>query len=84
MEHDDSSGTATRNKQYDTIDYDFLGSKDDVAESRTVASRFRIRQKIQDDVEAFLNQGGRINEINPNVTADPPRRPVSNYGGRAI
>ncbi len=84
MEHNDSSGTATENKQYDTLDYDFLGSKDDIAQSRTVASRFRIRRKIQDDVEAFLSRGGRIDEINPNVTADPPRRPVSNYGGRAI
>lgn len=42
------------------------------------------RLRLQAEVEAFLARGGKINEIPPNVVADPPRKPESNYGGQPI
>ncbi len=48
------------------------------------SGREHLRQQLQSDVEAFLASGGRINEIPPNVVADPPRKPQSNYGGQPI
>ncbi len=48
------------------------------------SGREHLRQQLQSDVEAFLAAGGRINEIPPNVVADPPRKPQSNYGGQPI
>lgn len=56
----------------------------DDAEERTVASRQKLREEMAADVEAFLARGGKIAQIEPNVTADPPRKPDSDYGSRPI
>jgi len=66
------------------IDLNFIGSKDESAEARNVASRVRVRSQIDSDIEAFLSAGGKIASIEPNVMADPPRKPESNYGSRPI
>lgn len=42
------------------------------------------RDEINSQIEAFLNGGGEINIIEPNVLADPPTKPVSNYGSQPI
>lgn len=42
------------------------------------------RDELSQQIEAFLNSGGRINVIEPNVLADPPKKPVSNYGSQPI
>lgn len=49
-----------------------------------MAVRNALRRQIESDVEAFLARGGKISEIPPNVVADPPRKPESNYGGQPI
>jgi len=66
------------------IDYDFMGSREDYAESRTVACRERIRRQMEEDMKAFLANGGAIRKIAPNVLADPPRKPSTAYGSRPI
>lgn len=66
------------------VDLSFIGSREEVAESRSVTSRKRLRSQVETDIQAFLNKGGEISEIAPDVTADPPKRPESNYGSRAI
>lgn len=63
---------------------DYLGSRDDIPETRTVATRDRIRGKMNADIEAFLKSGGSINEVQSNVMADPPRKPSSEYGSQPI
>lgn len=42
------------------------------------------RRLIQGQIEQFLASGGSISEIEPNVMADPPKKPTSNYGGQPI
>ena len=49
-----------------------------------MAVRNVLRKQIESDVEAFLARGGKISQIPPNVVADPPRKPESNYGGQPI
>ena len=66
------------------LEKEFFGSREDRAEDRTVTSRAKIRSELSDQIEQFLAQGGRINQIDPNVMADPPRKPQSNYGSRPI
>lgn len=56
----------------------------DAADERTVASRQKLREEMAADIEAFLARGGKISQIEPNVTADPPRKPDSDYGSRPI
>jgi hypothetical protein len=65
-------------------DLAYMGSRDEAADGRTIASRARIRSKVDEDIEAFIASGGAISHIKANVTADPPKKPTSNYGGRAI
>ena len=63
---------------------EFFGSREDHAEVRSVSSRDRVRGQLQDEVEKFLNQGGKIDQVAPHVTADPPKKPGSSYGSRPI
>jgi hypothetical protein len=57
---------------------------EDSPDERTVASRQALREEMAADIEAFLAKGGKIAQIEPNVTADPPRKPDSDYGSRPI
>ena len=60
------------------------GHPDDEDVVRTVNSRSRGRQQLAEDVDAYLAEGGVVTSIDPHVTADPPTKPVSQYGGRPI
>ncbi len=53
-------------------------------EDFSIASRQKLRDEIEDQVAAFLARGGKINEVAANVTADPPKKPTPDYGGRPI
>jgi len=64
-------------------DMQFIGSTEEGV-LRSLASRKKLRDKVDNEVEKFLNSGGAINEIEANVMADPPRKPTSNYGSRPI
>ncbi len=50
----------------------------------SMAMREQMRQQLQDEVEAFLSKGGKIDYIEPNVSADPPQKPQNNYCSRPI
>lgn len=56
----------------------------EVLEDFNIVSRQRIRDEIDDQVAAFLARGGKISEVPANVTADPPKKPSPDYGGRPI
>ena len=64
-------------------DMKFIGSNEEGV-MRSIASRRKLRSKMDSDVDAFLKKGGKIDKIEPNVMADPPRKPTSNYGSRPI
>ena len=57
---------------------------EDFAEERSITSRQRARSQLSSDVEEFLSRGGAISEIDPEITADPPRKPQPKYGSRPI
>jgi hypothetical protein len=59
-------------------------SKDDSDSLRTPNASQAVREQLDNDVEAFLAAGGSVQEIEVNVMADPPTKPVSKYGGRPI
>jgi len=56
----------------------------EVLEDFSIASRQKIRDELEDQIAAFLARGGKINEVPANVTADPPKKPTPDYGGRPI
>lgn len=43
-----------------------------------------LRRKVAQDVEAFLNSGGHVKQVERGLRADPPRKPKSQYGSRPI
>ena len=53
-------------------------------EDFSIASRQKVRDELEDQIAAFLARGGKIQEVEPNVTADPPKKPAPDYGGRPI
>ena len=54
------------------------------ADTHNLESKQSVRAQLEADVDAFLANGGRIEQVEHNVMSDPPRKPESNYGGRAI
>lgn len=56
----------------------------DTAESLTVSSKEALRRQLEEEMERFLAKGGKVQEIPPDVTADPPKKPESNYGSKPI
>lgn len=56
----------------------------DDAETLTVSSKEALRRQLEEEMERFLARGGKIQEIPPDVTTDPPQKPVSNYGSKPI
>ena len=63
------------------------GKKEDVdllSSAEAKADRERAREQLNADIEAFLANGGKIERVEMNVMADPPKPPQSNYGGQPI
>lgn len=56
----------------------------EVIEDFSIASRQKIRDELEEQMAAFLARGGKISEVPANVTADPPKKPSPDYGGRPI
>jgi SutA RNAP-binding domain len=61
-----------------------MKENEDFSEERTLSSRQRARSELTSEVEAYLASGGAICEIDPDVSADPPRKPQPKYGSRPI
>jgi hypothetical protein len=56
----------------------------ELLDDRSVASRQALRDEMERQVAEFLARGGRIQEVEADITADPPRKPTSDYGSRPI
>ncbi|WP_049631558.1 hypothetical protein [Cellvibrio sp. pealriver] len=73
----------------DSDDASFSSPASKVVESEaledfSIASRQKARDELEAQIAAFLARGGKINEVPANVTADPPKKPTPDYGGRPI
>lgn len=47
-------------------------------------ARASERDQLASDIEAFLQQGGKVAEIPKGERADPPKKPENNYGRGSI
>lgn len=50
----------------------------------TVNEKIEERERLNEAVEAFLASGGTISEVEPNLMADPPKKPENKYGSHPI
>lgn len=55
-----------------------------VDELPSLEAKQRERDELARAMEEFLARGGRVQEVEPNVVADPPKKPDSKYGSRPI
>jgi hypothetical protein len=56
----------------------------DIEDTHSVAGRARIRAKLQQDIEAFLSQGGRIVEVDTAFRNDAPRKVDLGFNNRSV
>ena len=61
-----------------------VAAESEALEDFSIASRQKARDELEAQIAAFLAKGGKINEVPANVTADPPKKPTPDYGGRPI
>jgi hypothetical protein len=57
---------------------------EEIEELPSVEAKQKERDALAKAMEEFLSRGGAVQEIEPNVVADPPKKPDSKYGSRPI
>ncbi|AOE88097.1 transcriptional regulator SutA [Pseudomonas sp. TCU-HL1] len=53
-------------------------------EMPSIEAKQKERDALARAMEEFLARGGKVQEVEPNVVADPPKKPDSKYGSRPI
>lgn len=56
----------------------------EVEELPSIEAKQKERDSLARAMEEFLARGGKVQEVEPNVVADPPKKPDSKYGSRPI
>ncbi|MDP3848443.1 MAG: transcriptional regulator SutA [Pseudomonas sp.] len=56
----------------------------DVEALPSVEAKQKERDALARAMEEFLSRGGKVQEVDVNVVADPPKKPDSKYGSRPI
>ena len=56
----------------------------DSDDTHSIAGRARIRAQLQQDIEAFLSQGGRIEEVDTTFRSDSPRKVEIGFNNRSL
>ncbi|WP_313740136.1 transcriptional regulator SutA [Pseudomonas sp.] len=55
-----------------------------VEELPSVEAKQKERDALAKAMEEFLSRGGKVQEVEANVVADPPKKPDNKYGSRPI
>lgn len=56
----------------------------ELEELPSLEAKQKERDALARAMEEFLSRGGKVQEVDDNVVADPPRKPDSKYGSRPI
>jgi hypothetical protein len=56
----------------------------DTEDLPSVEAKQKERDALARAMEEFLSRGGKVQEVDPNVVADPPKKPEGKYGSRPI
>ncbi|ADP99101.1 hypothetical protein SAMN04487869_103233 [Marinobacter sp. DSM 26671] len=56
----------------------------DSDDNHSIAGRARVRAQLQADIEAFLSQGGRIQEVDTSFRSDTPRKVEVGFNNRSL
>ena len=72
---DDVPAPAAKGKSKAAVSVDDLPS---------VEAKNKERDALARAMEEFLSKGGKVQEVEANVVADPPKKPDNKYGSRPI
>ena len=72
---DDAPVTVSKGKSKAAVSVDDLPS---------VEAKNKERDALARAMEEFLSKGGKVQEVEANVVADPPKKPDNKYGSRPI
>ena len=56
----------------------------DSDDNHSIAGHARVRAQLQADIEAFLSQGGRIQEVDTSFRSDTPRKVEVGFNNRSL
>jgi hypothetical protein len=56
----------------------------EVEDLPSVEAKQKERDALSRAMEEFLSRGGKVQEVEPNVVSDPPKKPEGKYGSRPI
>lgn len=60
------------------------GWSSDSNDNHSIAGRARVRAQLQADIEAYLSQGGRIQEVDTVFRSDTPRKVEVGFNNRSL
>jgi len=60
------------------------GWNSDNEDNHSVAGRARVRAQLQADIEAFLSQGGQIQEVDTSFRSDSSRKVDIGFNNRSF
>lgn len=72
---DDAPAPVAKGKSKAAVSVDDLPS---------VEAKNKERDALARAMEEFLSRGGKVQEVEANVVADPPKKPDNKYGSRPI
>ena len=72
---DDSPAPVAKGKSKAAVSVDELPS---------IEAKQKDRDALARAMEEFLSRGGKVQEVEANVVADPPKKPDNKYGSRPI
>ena len=58
--------------------------REETEELPSIEAKQKERDALERAMEEFLARGGKIQEVEANVVADPPKKPEGKYGSRPI
>jgi len=56
----------------------------DADDTHSIAGRARVRSQLQQNIDAFLSQGGRIQEVDTTFRGSAPRKVDVGFNNRAL
>lgn len=70
--------------ELDESSLEVSGGWNDMDDNHSVAGRARIRAQLEADIQAFLNEGGRIEQVDTSFRTDAPRKVEVGFNNRSL
>ncbi|GGY58410.1 hypothetical protein [Marinobacter zhanjiangensis] len=70
--------------ELDESSLEVSGGWNDMDDNHSIAGRARIRAQLEADIQAFLSEGGRIEQVDTSFRTDAPRKVEVGFNNRSM